>query len=83
MWRPWDVRAGPEGRTVSLPWIDGRDLLHGRVLLPEDGLGSDEAGLRILGMPKVIFRDLDWQVPRFLPGRDGAPSGLMNLGTIA
>jgi hypothetical protein len=82
MWRPWRVSTAPEGLVVELPWIEGRDLLRGRILLHQDAIGPDEAGPRILGTPQVIFRNLDWQVPAFLNDQDGLASGIMYLGSM-
>ena len=67
-WRAWRNRSGPDGPYVQLPWIEGRDLVWGKVLTPVSGVG-----LRVLAERRVLARDIDWVIPRFAVGEDGKP----------
>ena len=67
-WREWWNRSGPAGPYVQLPWIEGRDLVWGKVSTPVGGVG-----LRVLGEPQVLAHDIDWAIPRFAVGEDGKP----------
>ena len=76
-WRAWRNRSGPTGPYVQLPWIEGRDLVWGRVLTPVGGVG-----LRVLVEHEVLARDIDWAMPQFAVGEDGKPLPYRALGTI-
>ena len=67
-WRKWRDRSGPDGPYVQLPWIEGRDLVWGKVSTPDGGVG-----LRVLAERKVLAYDIDWAIPRFAVGEDGKP----------
>ena len=67
-WRAWRNSSGPAGPYVELPWIEGRDLVWGKVLTPAGGVG-----LRVLAERHVLARDIDWAIPRFAVGEDGKP----------
>ena len=67
-WREWINRSGPTGPYVQLPWIEGRDLVWGKVSMPNDGIG-----LCVLEEREVLARDIDWAIPRFAVGEDGKP----------
>ena len=76
-WRKWKDRSGPAGPYVQLPWIEGRDLVWGKVSTPVGGVG-----LRVLVEREVLARDIDWAMPRFAVGEDGKSLPYRALGTI-
>ena len=76
-WREWGNRSGPAGPYVQLPWIEGRDLVWGKVSTPAGGIG-----LRVLEEREVLARDIDWAIPRFAVGEDGKPLPFRYLGKI-
>ena len=76
-WRKWRDHSGPAGPYVQLPWIEGRDLVWGKVLTP-----AGVVGLRVLEEPRVLARDIDWVIPRFAVGEDGKPLPFRYLGKI-
>ena len=76
-WREWENRSGPAGSYVQLPWIEGRDLVWGKVLTPAGGVG-----LRVLAEPQVLARDIDWAIPWFAVDEDGTTLPFRYLGKI-
>ena len=76
-WREWRNRSGPAGPYVELPWIEGRDLVWGKVSTPAGGVG-----LRVLEEREMLACDIDWAIPRFAVGEDGKPLPYRILRTI-
>lgn len=76
-WREWRFGSGPEGPYVQLPWIEERELIWGKVLVPQDGLG-----IRILPDRRVLASDVDWNVPRFAFDKKGGRLPFRILGMI-
>ena len=76
-WREWSAATGPEGPYVELPWIEGRDLVWGKVLAPDGGVG-----LRVLADREVLARDIGWAIPQFAAGEDKKPLPFRILGMI-
>ena len=74
-WRSWRASNGPEGPQVAASWVEGNSLLHGYILVPNNGIG-----MRILGTPEIIAGELDWNADRFLRTEDGKITGLWELG---
>ena len=64
----WRNRSDPAGPYVQLPWIEGRDLVWGKVSTPAGGVG-----LHVLAEREVLARDIDWAIPQFAVGEDGKP----------
>ena len=77
VWRKWSAATGPEGPYVQLPWIEGRDLIWGKVLVPVTGVG-----LRVLADRTVIARNIDWAIPQFAVSEDKKPFRFRILGII-
>ena len=77
VWREWKNRSGHADPYVELPWIEGRDLVWGKVLAPPGGVG-----LRVLAERKVLARDIDWAIPRFAVDENGTTLPFRYLGKI-
>lgn len=65
-WRSWETSRGPEGTQVMLPWIEGDRLCHGRVLVPDDGVGA-----RVLPGEETIARGVSWSIPAWAVAGNG------------
>ena len=77
VWREWRDATGPEGPYFELPWIEGRDLVWGKVLAPDGGVG-----LRVLADREVLARNIDWAIPQFAVSEDKKPFRFRILGII-
>ena len=59
LWRSWlDVESG-KGRYIELPWFEEQQLMRGRVLVPQDGIGAD-----IIGSPEPLCELYSWALPQ-------------------
>jgi hypothetical protein len=54
-WRRWAVRPLPQGMVVELPWLEGRRLVRGRVLVTPNGVNCEVLSEEIIADNLPVF----------------------------
>jgi hypothetical protein len=75
-WRRWQNFDGAGCTSVELPWIEGADLVRGRVLVPHDGLGC-----HVFYGTELLTRCAEWAIPVPHKTLDGAWSAFRHVVT--